>query len=226
MMEAHAFDRQLAALIDHTLLRPDARESDIQQLCREAKEYGFASVCVNPSWVRLCAELLAGFSSKVCTVIGFPLGSNRTDTKVFETLRAAEDGAMEFDMVLDVGRLLQDDTDAVREDVEAVARAVSSIGEDAVLKVILETCLLDERRIALASRLCVEAGARFVKTSTGFSTGGATVEAVRLMRLTVGSGIGVKASGGIRDAERARAMIAAGANRIGASASIAIVSSR
>ena len=225
-MEASAFDRQLAAHIDHTLLRPDARESDIRHLCEESLEYGFASVCVNPSWVRLCAGLLEGSSPKVCTVIGFPLGSNRTDTKVFETLRAAEDGAMEFDMVLDVGRLLQDDTRAVREDIEAVARAVSSVGEEALLKVILETCLLDERRIALASRLCVEAGARFVKTSTGFSTGGATVEAVRLMRATVGPGIGVKASGGIRDTERARAMIAAGANRIGASASIAIVSSR
>lgn len=225
-MDQPAFDRPLAACIDHTLLRPDARESDIRRLCQEARDYHFASVCVNPTWVPLCATLLADASPKVCTVVGFPLGGNRSETKVFETMRAAEDGAREFDMVLEIGRLLQGDADAVREDIEAVARAVAAVGGDAVLKVILETCLLDEALIRLASRICVDAGAHFVKTSTGFSSGGATIEAVRWMRETVGSSAGVKASGGIRDAERARAMLDAGANRIGASASIAIVSSR
>ncbi|MBR9974446.1 MAG: deoxyribose-phosphate aldolase [Bacteroidetes bacterium] len=225
-MDQPTFDRQLAACIDHTLLKPEAQEHDIRRLCAEARQYGFASVCVNPSWVRLCSELLDGAPSRVCTVIGFPLGSNTSDTKVFETLRAAVDGAREFDMVIDIGRLRQGDTEAVRLDIAAVAEAVTSVGQDALLKVILETCLLEEAQIRHACDLCVDAGAHFVKTSTGFSSGGATVEAVRLMRATVGPATGVKASGGIRDTETARAMLAAGANRIGASASIAIVSSR
>lgn len=225
-MEPPTFDRQLAACIDHTLLKPEAQEQDIRRLCAEARQYGFASVCVNPSWVRTCADLLEGASSKVCTVIGFPLGSNTSDTKVFEAMRAAVDGAREFDMVIDIGRLRQGDAMAVRSDIAAVAKAVSSVGPDALLKVILEICLLDTNQIRLACELCVDAGAHYVKTSTGFSSGGATVEAVRLMRQVVGSGIGVKASGGIRDTDSARAMLEAGANRIGASASIAIVSSR
>lgn len=221
-----SFDRQLAAMIDHTLLKPDAQEKDVRQLCDEAREYGFASVCVNPSWVRLCADLLEDASPRVCTVVGFPLGSSRTGTKVRETELAVADGAQEFDMVLDVGRLKQGNTAAVRRDVEAVREAVKTADSDFVLKVILETCLLEDEEIVTACRLCMDAGADYVKTSTGFSSGGATVEAVSLMRSTVGLTAGVKASGGIRDRERARAMIEAGASRIGASASIAIVRSR
>jgi deoxyribose-phosphate aldolase len=225
-MEDVKFDTALARMIDHTLLKPDACEADILRLCNEARTYGFASVCVNPGWVGLCSAMLRDTPSRVCTVIGFPLGCNRTETKCHETEFAMKDGAGEFDMVLHIGRLRQGDLAYVRNDIAAVAKIVKSGNERNQLKVILETCLLTQREVALACGVVVDAGADFVKTSTGFSVGGATGDMVRLMRETVGQEFGVKASGGIRDRVAALEMIEAGANRIGASASIAIVSSR
>ncbi len=222
-MNEHDIDKTLAAMIDHTLLRPDAGESDILRLCDEARAYGFASVCVNPSWVRLCSNVLRGSSTSVCTVIGFPLGSNRTEVKVHEAEIAVQDGAQEFDMVLHVGRLKQGDSAYVEHDIAEVAKIVKAAAEENIVKVILETCLLADDEIRRASSMVVNAGADFVKTSTGFSSGGATRETVRLMRSVVGERFGVKASGGIRDRETALAMIEAGANRIGASSSIVIV---
>jgi deoxyribose-phosphate aldolase len=211
----------LASHIDHTLLKPDATAADIDQICGEALENRFASVCVNSSWVRRCAEILSGSGVLVCTVVGFPLGACSSETKAYEARRAIEDGACEVDMVLAVGALKSGDDGYVRRDVRSVAETCHRLG--ARLKVILETCLLTPDEIVRASRLCREAGADFVKTSTGFSSGGATVEDVALMRQTVGAVMGVKASGGVRDRETAEAMIAAGATRIGASASVAIV---
>jgi deoxyribose-phosphate aldolase len=212
----------LASTIDHTLLKADTTLSQIDKLCAEAAEHKFASVCVNGVWVRRCAEALAGTGVAVCTVVGFPLGAMAPEAKAFEARRAVEDGACEVDMVLQVGALKSGEHDFVREDVRAVAQAVHPLG--AKLKVILETCLLTDREKRLACELAKAAGADFVKTSTGFSTGGATVEDIRLMREAVGPVLGVKASGGVRDADDARKLIAAGATRIGASASVAIVS--
>ncbi len=212
--------RDLAGHIDHTLLKPDATAAQIDELCDQALRHRFASVCVNGSWVRRCAEILAGSDVLVCAVIGFPLGAMATEVKVYETRRAIEDGACEIDMVLAVGALKSADHDFVRRDVAAVAEVCHRLG--ARLKVILETCLLEDSEIVKACELAKLAGADFVKTSTGFSSGGATVEHVALMRRTVGARIGVKASGGVRDAATARAMIAAGATRLGASASVAI----
>jgi deoxyribose-phosphate aldolase len=212
----------LASTIDHTLLKADTTLSQIDKLCAEAAEHKFASVCVNGVWVRRCAEALAGTGVAVCTVVGFPLGAMAPEAKAFEARRAVEDGACEVDMVLQVGALTSGEHDFVREDVRAVAQAVHPLG--AKLKVILETCLLTDREKRLACELAKAAGADFVKTSTGFSTGGATVEDIRLMREAVGPVLGVKASGGVRDADDARKLIAAGATRIGASASVAIVS--
>lgn len=224
-MDAMRFDTVLAGMIDHTLLKPDAREIDVQRLCDEARLYGFASVCVNPSWVGLCSAILRNSTPSVCTVIGFPLGSNKTEVKVREAELALKEGAQEFDMVLHIGRLRQADAAYVEQDIAAVARAIKADSEEHVLKVIFETCLLSDTEIETACRISVSAGADFVKTSTGFSGGGATTDAVRLMRRTVGKDFGVKASGGIRDRAAALAMIEAGANRIGTSSSIAIVSS-
>lgn len=213
--------KQLASMIDHTLLKPDARVEDIRRLCEEAKEYSFTSVCVNGSFVETAVRELKGSGVKVCTVIGFPLGACSSETKAFEAGDAASRGAGELDMVIAVGRLLSGDEDYVRKDIRGVVEAA---GKDAVVKVILETCLLNDEMKILGCRLAEEGGARFVKTSTGFSSGGAAVEDIVLMRRTVGGRLGVKASGGIRTRHDAEVMIAAGANRIGASASVAICS--
>ncbi len=212
-------DPQIAKLIDHTLLKPQATEDDIRKLCAEAREYGFASVCVNPYWVSLCAKLLSGSGVKVCTVIGFPLGATTTETKVFEARQALERGANEFDMVINIGELKSGNWRAVYDDIRAVVAAV----EPYTVKVIIETALLTDEEKVAACAISKEAGAHFVKTSTGFSKGGATVHDVALMRQVVGGQMGVKASGGIRDYETALEMVRAGATRIGASAGVAIV---
>lgn len=210
----------IAALIDHTLLKQDATKNQIEKLCGEAKQHVFASVCVNPTWVSLSASLLKDSPVKVCTVIGFPLGASTSEVKAFETTDAIEKGADEIDMVLNVGALKDGDFDYVQKDIEAVVQAAKG---KAILKVILETCLLTNEQIAKASELSKLAGADFVKTSTGFSTGGATVEAVKLMRETVGPDLGVKASGGVRSLADLEAMVEAGATRIGASSGVDIV---
>lgn len=208
--------QQYAAMIDHTLLKADATKENIQELCQEAKQFGFASVCVNPVWVRYCAEQLAGTAIKVCTVIGFPLGAVTTATKVFETKNAIANGAQEIDMVINIGALKDGQYTVVCEDIRAVVEAANGH----IVKVIIETCLLTDKEKEQACTLAVDAGAHFVKTSTGFSTDGATVHDVVLMRKTVGPTIGVKASGGIRSLEYMNKMIEAGATRIGASASV------
>ena len=215
------FDSSIAALIDHTLLKPEATAADIRKVCAEARHYGFASVCVNPYWVRLVAEELAGSSVKVCSVVGFPLGASATEIKVAETAAAIRDGAQEIDMVLNIGELRGGNHDAVRADIKAVVEAAHSGG--AIVKVILETALLDDQQKVAGSLLSKEAGADFVKTSTGFGPGGATAADVALMRRTVGPAMGVKASGGVRTLEDLKTMAAAGANRVGASASVKIV---
>ncbi len=214
-------DPAVAALIDHTILKPEATRADVVKVCREARQYSFASVCVNPHWVPLVAAELAGSPVKVCTVVGFPLGATTTEAKVCETQAAARAGAREIDMVMNVGALRSGETDTVREDIAAVARAAH--GGGAILKVILETALLDDTQKRVACQLAKAAGAEFVKTSTGFSTAGATAHDVALMRAAVGADMGVKASGGIRTLEDLRQMAAAGATRIGASASVKIV---
>jgi deoxyribose-phosphate aldolase len=213
--------KDYAKLIDHTLLKADATTADIQNLAIEAQKYHFASVCVNPSQVPTAFEVLKDTPNvKVCTVIGFPLGATSTESKVFETKIAVEQGATEVDMVMHLGALKQGDDTYVRKDIQAV---VEEARGKALVKVILESCLLTEEQIVRACKLAIQGGADFVKTSTGFSAGGATVEAVALMRKTVGDQLGVKASGGIRSATDVKAMIEAGANRIGASAGVAIV---
>jgi len=210
----------LAKLIDHTILAPQATKQDIERMCSEAIEHGFCSVCVNPIHVPLVSKVLAGSSVLTCSVVGFPLGAVPTVTKCDETRWVVENGAQEVDMVISVGHLKQGDEDYVRADIAAVKDACGS----AVLKVIIEACLLTDSEKEIASRLSKEAGADFVKTSTGFMGGGATVDDVALMRKTVGPDIGVKASGGVRTYDDAIAMIAAGASRIGASAGIKIIS--
>lgn len=210
---------RLNKTIDHTILNPDATKNEVIKVIDEAKAYDFASVCLEPCWVTLAAERLADSEVKVCTVIGFPLGANTKTVKAFEAKEAVENGADEVDMVLNIGALKSGEYDLVLEDMKAVREAA----KDAVVKVILETCLLTDEEKKKACALAKEAGMDFVKTSTGFSTAGATTEDVKLMREAVGDAMGVKASGGIRDRETAKAMIAAGASRIGASKSIAIV---
>ena len=210
----------IAKTIDHTLLKPEATAADIQALCREAKQYGFASVCVNTCYVRLASELLRGSGVKVCCTVGFPLGAMAPKAKAFEAAQAVADGAEEVDMVLWIGVLRQGNTAAVQADIEGV---VNACHPRAIVKVILETCLLTDAQIETACRLCVAAGADYVKTSTGFSTAGATAEHVALMKRAVGGRAKVKAAGGIRTYEDAKRMIDAGADRIGASAGIAIV---
>jgi deoxyribose-phosphate aldolase len=212
---------EIASLIDHTILKPEATGDDIRRVCREALEYGFASVCINPYWVPLVAAELAGSSVKVCTVVGFPLGATTTASKVFETKDAIRSGAQEIDMVLNIGALRSGDGETVESDIAAVVEASHAAG--AIVKVILETALLDDAQKVTACELALAAKADFVKTSTGFSTGGATIHDIELMRRVVGPDIGVKASGGIRALEDLRAMVAAGASRIGASASVKIV---
>ncbi|KIL44455.1 deoxyribose-phosphate aldolase [Jeotgalibacillus soli] len=210
----------IAKMIDHTLLKPEATQEQIALLCNEAREYHFMSVCVNPSWVRFSSEQLAGSDVKVCTVIGFPLGASATETKAFEAKKAIEDGATEVDMVINIGALKSGKFEAVQQDIQAVVAAAKG---KALTKVIIEASLLTEEEKVRACELAVAAGADFVKTSTGFSTGGATVEDIRLMRKTVGPDIGVKASGGVRSTDDANSMIEAGASRIGASSGVQIL---
>lgn len=211
----------LAGLIDHTLLKPEATEQEIIKLCQEAKEYQFASVCVQPVWVKTCAEQLRDTPVKVCTVIGFPLGANKPEVKAFETKQAIADGAKEVDMVINIGALRSGDDQLVLEDLAAV---VETARGQALVKVIIETSLLTHEEKVKACQLSRQAGADFVKTSTGFSTGGATIEDVALMRNIVGSTMGVKASGGIRNREFCLQLLEAGATRIGTSSGVTIVS--
>lgn len=212
--------KEIAKMIDHTLLKAEATKEQIEKLCAEAKEYQFASVCVNPTWVSYASELLKGTGVDVCTVIGFPLGANTPETKAFETTNAIENGATEVDMVINISALKDGNDSLVERDIQAVVNAAKG---KALTKVIIETSLLTEEEKVRACKLAVSAGTDYVKTSTGFSTGGATVADISLMRETVGPTIGVKASGGVRSAEDAKNMIDAGATRIGASSGIAIV---
>ncbi|WP_255247411.1 deoxyribose-phosphate aldolase [Paucisalibacillus globulus] len=210
----------IAKYIDHTLLKPEATKDAILKIVEEAKEYEFASVCVNPHWVPLCYEHLKNTEVKVCTVIGFPLGATSTETKVYETKQAISNGATEVDMVINIGELKSGNEDFVKQDIQAVVEAAKG---KALTKVIIETSLLSEEEKVKACQLAKEAGTDYVKTSTGFSGGGATVEDIALMRKTVGPDLGVKASGGVRDLAQAKAVIEAGATRIGASSGVAIV---
>ncbi len=214
-------DLRLAKLIDHTLLKPDATPEQVAQLCFEARKYGFASVCVNPTWVRLCSQLLEDSSVKVCTVIGFPLGATAPEVKAFETQNAIEHGAREIDMVINIGALKARDLELVAKDIGGVVKAAHAGG--ALVKVIIEAALLTDEEKTIACLLAKEAGADFVKTSTGFASGGATVHDVELIRRVVGPEMGVKAAGGVRTYEEAENMIKAGATRIGASAGVKII---
>jgi len=211
----------VASMIDHTLLKPDATRKDIEALCREAAEYGFASVCVNPTWVADCTRLLRQASVKVCSVVGFPLGATTADTKHYETRRALFDGAREIDMVINVGALKSGDLRLVERDIEAVTGPCREVG--ALSKVIIEAALLTDEEKVAACTVAKAAAADFVKTSTGFGPGGATAGDVALMRRVVGAEMGVKAAGGVRDLDGLKAMVAAGATRIGASAGVRIV---
>ncbi|EOT38890.1 MULTISPECIES: deoxyribose-phosphate aldolase [Enterococcus] len=211
---------ELNRMIDHTILKADATQEDVLRIIEEAKKYHFYSVCINPTWVSFAAEQLKGEPTAVCTVIGFPLGANTSEVKAYETTDAIHNGADEVDMVINIGALKSAQYKKVQQDIEAVVNAAK---DKALVKVIIETALLTNEEIVKACELAKTAGADFVKTSTGFSTGGATVEDVRLMRQTVGPEMGVKASGGIHNEQEAMAMVEAGANRLGTSASIAIV---
>jgi len=212
--------QEVAKIIDHTLLRPDATPEEVVRLCREARDYDFAAVCVNPCYVSLCKGLLKGSPVKVCTVVGFPLGACLPKTKAFEAEEAVQEGAQEIDMVLNIGMLKTGDYDYVVGDIKGVVEAV---GDGIIVKVILETCLLSDEEKVKACLLAQEAGAHFVKTSTGFGRSGATAEDVALMRNTVGERMGVKAAGGIRDFQTALKMVKAGADRIGTSSGVRIV---
>ena len=214
-------DQEVARMIDHTLLKPEATPKEIKTLCEEARTYNFASVCINPSYVSMCKDLLSGSKVKVCTVIGFPLGATTTETKRFEAEQALKNGAQEIDMVINIGMLKQGENEYVFNDINQVVLAAKKFG--AVCKVIIESAILTDEEKIKACILAKEAKADFVKTSTGFSKGGATAGDVALMRYVVGSSVGVKASGGIRTTEDAKLMIASGADRIGASASVKIV---
>ncbi len=214
-------DGRLAHMIDHTLLKPDATQDQIAQLCYEARKYGFASVCVNQANVKLCKQLLKGSTIPVCAVVGFPLGATSTEVKAFEAQQAIRDGATEVDVVINVGALKSRDYELVERDIASVARSCHA--SNAILKVIIEAALLTDEEKVVACQLAKVAGADFVKTSTGFGPGGATLEDVALMRRVVGPTMGVKAAGGIHTYEEAQQMIAAGASRIGASASVKIM---
>ncbi len=218
---AGGIETELAGMIDHTLLKPEATKEEITKLCHEAKKFSFASVCINPSYVSLCAKLLRDTSVKVCTVIGFPLGATSTQSKAFEAEHALRDGAREVDMVINIGMLKSLEYEYVENDIFAVVTTARRYG--ALTKVILETALLTDEEKVKACLLAKHAGADFVKTSTGFSKGGATVGDIALMRKVVGTAMGIKASGGVRTREDALAMVASGADRIGASASVKIV---
>lgn len=212
--------KDMAQYIDHTILNADATKAEVTKICEEAAEYNFKTVCIQPYWIPFVKEELKGTEVGITTVIGFPLGANATETKVFEAKQALKDGATEIDMVINIGALKSKDYDAVLKDIKAV---VDAVAEDGLVKVIIETALLTKEEKIKASELSKKAGADFVKTSTGFSTGGATVEDIKLMRATVGPELGVKASGGVRSYQDAVAMIEAGATRIGASSGISIV---
>jgi deoxyribose-phosphate aldolase len=209
-----------ANLVDHTLLRADAKKEEITKLVEEAKEFNFASVCINPTWVSYASELLKESTVKVCTVIGFPLGANTPEVKAFETKNAIENGADEVDMVINIAALKDNNNELVERDIRAVVEAAKG---KALVKVIIETCLLTDEEKVRACELSVKAGADFVKTSTGFSTGGATVEDVALMRKTVGANVGVKASGGVRNLKDLENVVSVGATRIGTSSGVKIV---
>jgi len=213
--------REVARYIDHTLLKPDATRDEILKICEEGVRFGFASVCINPIWVRDAACALRGSGVKVCTVIGFPLGANEPDTKAYEARRAIFDGASELDMVINVGALKSGDHDLVSRDIRGVVQVAHEVGY--ICKVIIETALLTDEEKVSACLIAKEAGADFVKTSTGFSKGGATAADVALMRRAVGGQMGVKASGGVRDLKQAQEMIHAGATRIGASVGVKII---
>lgn len=215
--------KQMAKMIDHTLLKAVGTPEEVTQLCREALEYEFASVCVNPYHVPMAKKLLEGSDVLVCTVIGFPLGANSTAVKAFEAEEAVRAGAKEVDMVINIGLLKAGRQDKVLNDIRAVVEKTTAVDKDAVVKVIIETCYLTDEEKIIACNLSKEAGAHYVKTSTGFGTGGATVEDIALMRKAVGPQMGVKASGGIKNARQAVDMVEAGATRIGASAGMSIV---
>ncbi|MBU5670041.1 deoxyribose-phosphate aldolase [Peptoniphilus sp. MSJ-1] len=212
---------EINRIIDHTLLKPESTEEQIEKLVQEAKEYDFYSVCVNPTWVEKCSELLKNSNTKVCTVIGFPLGANTKETKVFEAIDAIEKGADEIDMVINIGYIKSGKFTEVEEEIREIAKACHE--RDALLKVILENCLLTKEEVEKASKISESAGADFIKTSTGFSTSGADVDDVALMRKSVSDKVKVKASGGIRDYKKAKEMIDAGADRLGVSAGVEIV---
>lgn len=211
----------VAGMIDHTLLKPDATKQEIEKLCREAAEFHFATVCVNPTWVALCATLLRGTGVGVCSVVGFPLGATTADAKHYETRRVIFDGATEVDMVINIGALKSGDLQVVERDIAAVVGPCREA--NVTSKVIIEVALLTDEQKVVASSLAKAAGADFVKTSTGFASGGATAADVALMRRVVGADMGVKAAGGVRDYEGLKAMVAAGATRVGASAGVKIV---
>ena len=210
--------KDLAPFIDHTLLKPDANRQDIINLCREAEKYKFASVCVNPCWVKLCSETL-GAKVKICSVVGFPLGANTTCIKVEETKRAISDGASEIDMVVNIGKLLSGDLAGVYNDVHRIVEAAGT----AIVKVIIETCLLSDEQKIIVCTIAKQAGAHYIKTSTGFSSAGATIEDIKLLRQIVGPNMGIKASGGIKDVQTALSLIQAGANRIGTSSGVSLI---
>jgi len=219
--QAAAGSGEVSRYIDHTLLKPEAARAEIEKLCREARTHNFASVCVNPTWVKECAYALYGSPVKVCTVVGFPLGATLSDVKAYEARRAIFDGATEVDMVINIGALKSGDDDLVARDIRSVVEAAHEAC--AIVKTIIETALLTDEEKVRACLLAKEAGADFVKTSTGFSKGGATVADIALMRQVVGAELGVKAAGGVKDLAAAREMIAAGATRIGASAGVKIM---
>lgn len=210
----------IAEYVDHTLLKADAKKNEIDNLCAEARKYSFASVCVNPTWVKTAADALEGSTVKVCTVIGFPLGASTTEVKVFETQNAIQNGAEEIDMVINIGALRDGSVNFVKQDISAVVNAAKG---KAIVKVIIETSLLTDLEKRTACELAVVSGADFVKTSTGFSTGGATEEDVKLMRAVVGPVMGVKASGGVRSFDDVHKMLNSGATRIGASSGAQIM---
>lgn len=212
--------KTIAEMIDHTILKPEATKSEIEQLCKEAMDYKFAAVCVNPYYVSYCKEILKGSNVKVATVIGFPLGANTKELKAFEALDAVNNGADEIDMVINIGALKDKDYEVVKNDIKLV---VDIAKDKAIIKVIIETALLTDEEKVKACEISMESGADFVKTSTGFSTGGATVEDVKLMKSVVGDKLEVKASGGVRDLDAANKMIKAGATRLGTSSGIKIV---
>lgn len=211
---------EINRLIDHTVLKADTKKADVLKIIEEAKKYRFYSVCINPTWVSLAATELKGEPVAVCTVIGFPLGASTSETKTFETTNAIKNGADEVDMVINIGALKDQDYDLVQSDIQAVVEAAK---DKALVKVIIETALLEKEEIVKACELAKAAGADFVKTSTGFSTGGATIPDVKLMRETVGNEMGVKASGGVHNEAEALAMVEAGATRIGTSSGVAIM---